>query len=190
MSSNTKYILLFLTILTIGCFISLGVCRVLATRWFEINWALINARGREFWWEPPRAHECEARRPFDGFIIIGVVLCLGPDGGSVHTNRIKINPRLDYYPPEFMLLTHNGPTRMGDKLKEKTCTFVSACYCKSVPRNLRYLNLKIFYLCGISPFLRNERGSLKDKRVNSLLMLSHSQMLTQLKINGRLLTDL
>lgn len=112
MSSNTKYILLFLTILTIDCFIRTGVCRVLATRWFEINWALINARGREFWWEPPRAHE-HARRPFDGFIIIGVVLCLGPDGGSVHTNRIKINPRLDYYPPEFMLLTHNGPDADG-----------------------------------------------------------------------------
>lgn len=54
-----------------------------------------------------------ARRPFDGFIIIGVVLCLGPDGDSVHTNRIKINPRLDYYSPEFMLLSHNGPDADG-----------------------------------------------------------------------------
>lgn len=105
MSSNTKYILLFLTILTVDCFISIGV-------WVEINWALISARGREFWWEPPRARE-HPRRPFDGFIIIGVVLCLGPDGDSVHTNRIKINPRLDYYPPEFMLLAHNGPDADG-----------------------------------------------------------------------------
>lgn len=83
-----------------------------------------------------------------------------------------------------------GQMQMGDKLKEKTCTLTSTCYCKSVPSNLRYLNLNIFYLCGISPFSRNERGSLKDKRVNSLLMFSHSQMLTQLRINGRLLSDL
>lgn len=33
--------------------------------------------------------------PFDGFIIITAVVCMGPDGSSVYTNGIRISPRLD-----------------------------------------------------------------------------------------------
>ena len=47
-------------------------------------------------------------RPYDGFIIIGVVVCLGPDGSGVYTNRIRISSRLDRRVERPALLTRHG----------------------------------------------------------------------------------
>lgn len=39
--------------------------------------------------------QCVGLKTFDGFIIISAVVCIGPDGSSVYSNRIRISSRLD-----------------------------------------------------------------------------------------------
>lgn len=55
-----------------------------------------------------RLTHCDGFRPFDGFIIIRAVVCLGPDGSSVYTNGIRISSRLDRRVERPALLTRHG----------------------------------------------------------------------------------
>lgn len=52
--------------------------------------------------------QCVGLKTFDGFIIISVVVSLGPDGSSVYSNRIRISPRLDRPVERPAPLTQHG----------------------------------------------------------------------------------